>query len=513
MLLLIACAGSPPPEPTAQALEPQPPTAERIVFEEATEKHSPAVWVDGTRHPLTYKVFAEDGQEIGGTPFGQLVDINGDPIGQCNNQDFSALIQVEGTIFHLSHVECHPGAVYLTQMDENLDPVWTRPVDFSEVRGTMINCSGDVTPWNTLLSSEEYEPDASKYVPGEGVSDNWQGFNRIASYFPDGLATVNPYDYGWIPEVWVLDAEGTTKVVKHYSMGRFSHELAVVTPDRKTVFLSDDGYGVGFFRFVADTADDLSSGTLYIARIEGESVKWLDLGHASNGDIDVSLRFEDLFERDAEGCTTVLTQFGEECLTVKEGMEIQASRLESRRYGAMLGGTTEFTKAEGLAVDAQRNTVWLAVTTIDKGMTRGHPEWDVETADHLKLVPNGCGAILGFHADGGDWNPDRWSVGLSGRGEGTVCDPEGIAGPDNITMLGDLVMIAEDTRLHDPNVLWAWDPDDDSLTRVVKADGDGAEVAGIHHYPDVGWFTVTEQHGPRGARPSKSAVLGPIPDL
>ena len=76
MLLLIACAGSPPPEPTAQAVEPQPPTAERIVFEEATEKHAPAVWVDGVRHPLTYKVFAEDGQDIGGTPFGQLVDIN-----------------------------------------------------------------------------------------------------------------------------------------------------------------------------------------------------------------------------------------------------------------------------------------------------------------------------------------------------------------------------------------------------------------------------------------------------
>ena len=199
MLLLLACAGTRAPEDAPVEILPGPPSSERLVFEPAVDRSSPALWVDGIRHPLSYRVFAEDGQEIGGQPFGQLVTIDGEPIGQCNSQDFAALIVVDQVVFHLSHVECQPGAIYLTRMDADMNPVSTRPIDMSGVRGTMLPCSGDLTPWNTLLSSEEYEPNARKAVPGEGVSDNWQGFNRMGNYFPDGLASVNPYDYGWMP--------------------------------------------------------------------------------------------------------------------------------------------------------------------------------------------------------------------------------------------------------------------------------------------------------------------------
>ena len=38
---------------------------------------------------------------------------------------------------------------------------------------------------------------------------------------------------------------------------------------------------------------------------------------------------------------------GAECLRLKPGMEQIASRFETRRYLAYLGGTTEFTKWEG----------------------------------------------------------------------------------------------------------------------------------------------------------------------
>lgn len=38
---------------------------------------------------------------------------------------------------------------------------------------------------------------------------------------------------------------------------------------------------------------------------------------------------------------------GPECLRVKPGQEILASRFETRRYLAMLGGTTEWSKMEG----------------------------------------------------------------------------------------------------------------------------------------------------------------------
>jgi len=45
-------------------------------------------------------------------------------------------------------------------------------------------------------------------------------------------------------------------------MGRFSHENVAIMADQKTVYQSDDGGNVVFFKFVATTAGDLSAGTL-----------------------------------------------------------------------------------------------------------------------------------------------------------------------------------------------------------------------------------------------------------
>ena len=38
-------------------------------------------------------------------------------------------------------------------------------------------------------------------------------------------------------------------------------------PDRKTVYTTDDGANVGFFQFRADRAGDLSSGSLWAAKM------------------------------------------------------------------------------------------------------------------------------------------------------------------------------------------------------------------------------------------------------
>ena len=68
-------------------------------------------------------------------------------------------------------------------------------------------------------------------------------------------------------------------------------------PDQKTVYMSDDGGGVILFKFVADTAGDLSSGTLYAAAVTqdtlpmdaaeaGFDISWVELASASNADIE-----------------------------------------------------------------------------------------------------------------------------------------------------------------------------------------------------------------------------------
>ena len=73
----------------------------------------------------------------------------------------------------------------------------------------------------------------------------------MAKFFSGDRTKLNPYFYGWIPEV-KIKADGSVDYAKHYSMGRFSHELSYVMPDEKTVYMSDDGTNVGLFMYVAD---------------------------------------------------------------------------------------------------------------------------------------------------------------------------------------------------------------------------------------------------------------------
>jgi uncharacterized protein len=83
-----------------------------------------------------------------------------------------------------------------------------RPIDFSSVNGTWINCFGSQTPWNTHLGSEEdydlqYNPLSSSY------STTAAGVKAMTELYFKNNKIANPYDYGWIPEVTVK-ADGST---------------------------------------------------------------------------------------------------------------------------------------------------------------------------------------------------------------------------------------------------------------------------------------------------------------
>ena len=79
-------------------------------------------------------------------------------------------------------------------------------------------------------------------------------------------------------------------------------------PDRKTVYLGDDGDDVIRAMFVADKPEDLSAGTLYAAKwiqTDGDNfgaakLSWIKLGHASNAEIkalvDKGIKFSDIWE-------------------------------------------------------------------------------------------------------------------------------------------------------------------------------------------------------------------------
>lgn len=61
--------------------------------------------------------------------------------------------------------------------------------------------------------------------------------------------------------------DGTYSVTKHFAMGRTSVELSFVMPDNQTVYIMDDGTNRVMTVYKAETPGDLSSGTLYAAKV------------------------------------------------------------------------------------------------------------------------------------------------------------------------------------------------------------------------------------------------------
>ncbi|MBL8130515.1 MAG: DUF839 domain-containing protein [Anaerolineae bacterium] len=237
----------------------------------------------------------------------QVIARSGDPIpGDAQGEVFGAVSRFDGSIQHISgspdgvmwlphgetgvlyvNYEGIPGGAARLNL-ERTPAGWRvidgQMIDFGGVNGTWHNCGSSVTPWNTGLTSEEYEPYAGDYNSVAVMSEN---LGRAA----------NPYDYGWIVEL--APDGGGDRVVKRFAMGRFSHENAAVAGDRRTVYLSDDGSNVMLFRFVAARPDDLSEGTLYAARVtqfggtgadHRFGLEWIVLGTAAEADIEVAIR-------------------------------------------------------------------------------------------------------------------------------------------------------------------------------------------------------------------------------
>ena len=75
----------------------------------------------------------------------------------------------------------------------NLSLVKYANVDTSPARGLWITCGASLSPWNTHLASEEYEPDATL-----ATNAQLQAFSKNLYGDP---AKANPYDYGHLPEV------------------------------------------------------------------------------------------------------------------------------------------------------------------------------------------------------------------------------------------------------------------------------------------------------------------------
>ena len=520
--------------------------------------------IDGdteTQLNVDYHILARSGDMFGDVAFGQLINSEGQPLFSedgsrkiSDSNEFTSLLPIGDRLFSVSQIESRPGAMFMMELDQKAEngelsvkKMWQ--LDMSGINGGWVHCAGSVTPWNSHLASEEYEPDARSLITGtDALANSYSA--PFLEYYDNDPAMWNPYHLGWPIEVSIDASKSVPEatLTKHYSVGRLAFELAYVMPDQKTTYLTDDGTNVGFYMYVADTAGDLSAGTLYAMKWNQTSAEgmgaadlsWISLGHARDADIkpyvdgDSITTFAAIFDSASPVNNICPTGFssinqngrGQECLKVKDGMDIVASRLETRRYAAIMGATTELRKEEGVTFDPTRNKLYVAMSEIGRGMedfkSNGNASnsYDMGGSNDIKLAGyNKCGGVyqLDVAADTGIGS-DYVAQNISGLIQGipavtgmattaeiaanpaafnngmNKCNIEGIANPDNVTYMSghDQLIIGEDTGDgHQNDVIWAYDLGATTLARIQTTPY-GSETTSPYWYPNInGWAYLT----------------------
>jgi len=490
-------------------------------------------------------------------PAGQLYSVSMkpllDPMGKpliAETPDSNSLLNVEGSLYLVTHYEYDwllsdgssaektdvwheraPMSMTLTSIKQDakngkLKAVDQYPIDFSKVGGIWIPCAGSQTPWNTHLGSEEdYDLYFTK-ASGKEYTRAQKGLKAMSELYFEGKKEANPYDYGYITEV-AVKGDSKTNVTKHYAMGRATWEMSKVMSDQKTAFFGDDGTQVGLFMYVGDSEKELDNGTLYAAvwsqtNADGAkdggqaTLSWIKLGHASSKEVSKwkdTLTFNDIFEayspaefdsQKHEGFKAVKAgHSGVEYLKLKPNMERAAAFLETRRYAAYLGATTEFNKMEGVAFNKEDKKLYIAMSYIEKGMTKD----GTFAKDDIKVAKNSCGGTYELSLSSNikdttgeviksDFVPVSMQVPAALLGEeitmdsqGNTCNVDKIANTDNLFYASKMrtLFIGEDSGAHVNNYLWAYNIDTKKLSRILSIPA-GAESTGLQVVENMNGF-------------------------
>lgn len=192
----------------------------------------------------------------------------------------------------------------------------------TSVEGSLGNCSGGRTLWNTALSCEENTEYGDDY--------GWPNF-------------IDEH-YGWVVEVDPFNPERPVR--KHTALGRFAHENAAMgqTKDgRVVVYMGDDSRGEFFYKFVSNKKfnknnreanfDILESGTLYVANLDKQT--WVALDYATNEELQKA--------------------FGS-----------QADVLTQARQAGRVVGATPLDRPEDVEIHPHDGSVFLALTNNSK---------------------------------------------------------------------------------------------------------------------------------------------------
>lgn len=194
-----------------------------------------------------------------------------------------------------------------------------------EATGTLANCSGGVTLWNTVLSCEE----------------NFHKFNPLFGWADVSDEKINELEYGWVVEI---DPFNELPPRKHSSLGRFAHENAAVHTGRKgrlVVYMGDDSADQHLYKYIsqerfqkshsrAEQRALLENGTLYVANFE--KGHWIPL--------DISMSSE----------------------LKNAGFSSQADVLIDTRRAAKIVGGTPLDRPEDCEIHPKDGSLYLALT-------------------------------------------------------------------------------------------------------------------------------------------------------
>jgi secreted PhoX family phosphatase len=240
------------------------------------------------------------------------------------------------------------------------------------VEGSLGNCSGGRTLWNTALSCEEN------------------------TYYGDDYGWPNFTDehYGWVMEVDPFNPNAPVR--KHTALGRFAHEntaMGLTSDGRVVVYMGDDARDECFYKFISKKKfnknnreanfDILENGTLYVANLEKQS--WIALDYETN---------EKLQNYQKDG---------------KKFFTSQADVLTHAREAGRAVGATLLDRPEDVEIHPHDGSVFLALTNNSKH-------------------GNFHGQIVRFAPAEGDHGSDKFTFQVfvaGGRQSGITC-------PDNL---------------------------------------------------------------------------------
>ncbi|WP_320838357.1 alkaline phosphatase PhoX [Zhongshania sp.] len=452
----------------------------------------------------TYMVLAQQGDDLAsGKQMGDIVAADGSTVlKNSNDPDFNAAVSDGGTGYFLySNWEDRPGGMSRIKLSSTYAVTQEGMLDFSSVKGTWVNCFGTLSPWGTPLTSEELYFDNT----GDWFNAGNSQAKSIAEYrgFPtDGSGNWgNPYDYGYIVEIGTGGTVAATDVAnvtmnKLELMGRFSHENAVVMPDLRTVFLSDDGSGTVLFKFVADNPSDMSSGSLYAAKATQSAgvkdpaeaafaIEWIKIATGNEATIEAAIAsFNGTLAEAKQITAQQINDYAESKLnadldtsgTVASNpfTDDRVGFLESRKAAAAMGATAEFNKMEGVNInfgladnwwnagsaDGKQAYMYMAMSDTTSTMSDSSGAIQLDGTHgkcgavyRMKLVKNSAGLVdiktLSPAIVGGPYDGSRST---------NRCNINNISNPDNLVVLDDgRVLIGEDTGNHQNNIIWLFE--------------------------------------------------------